>query len=285
MGDIANVPLYSSEEVYRPIFERDSALLEVQIGCSWGRCKFCDFPNDGYREIPLEEIEMKAQQLAPQVQGKTRMFLLGANPMHYTAVKLLKIFQIVLRYMPWIEEFSMYSRYTDVLGKTDQELQLLHECGLKELHIGMETGYQHLLDYMDKGVRIPAAELACKQLREHGIDYTFTMISGLGGQNMSPEHAYHSAVFLNRTQPKRLWISRLLVWPHTPLAALVSRGEFHELTPKQRLEELQRLTDMLELEDCEFVDSTVLDKYTLRAYLPTQLPWLRGMIARLRETG
>lgn len=70
MGDIANVPLYSSEEVYRPIFEQDSALLEVQIGCSWGRCKFCDFPNDGYRELPLEEIELKAQQLAPHAQER-----------------------------------------------------------------------------------------------------------------------------------------------------------------------------------------------------------------------
>lgn len=285
MSEITNVPLYSSEEVYRPIFEEDSALLEVQIGCSWGRCKFCDFPNDGHREMSLEEVEAKAQQLIPYAQGKSRLFLLGANPMHYPAVHLLKIFRIVYRYMPWIEEIAMYARYADVLGKTDQELELLHECGLKELHIGMETGYQRLLDYMDKGIRIPAAELACKQLRKHGIDYTFTMISGLGGQNMSPEHAYFSAAFLNKTQPRRLWITRLLVWPHTPLAALVNRGEFHELTPKQRLEELQRLTNMLELEDCEFVDSTVLDKYTLRAHLPAQLPWLRGAIQHLRENG
>jgi radical SAM superfamily enzyme YgiQ (UPF0313 family) len=276
-----NVPLYSTQEVYRPVFEEKSALLEVQVGCSWRRCKFCDFPHDGYRVFTLEEIDAKARQLAPLAQGSRRIFLLGANAFHRPARELLQIFQIVYKYMPWIEEISMYARYTDVLEKTDQELQLLHECGLAELHIGMESGYQKLLDYMDKGVRVEDAKLACRRLREAGIAYTFTMICGLGGQNMSVEHAYHSALFLNDTQPKRLWILGLLLWPNTPLATLVEKGEFRQLTLKQRLEELGRMVDMLELNDCHFVDSTVLNKYTLQAHLPEELPQLRGAIQAL----
>ena len=90
-----DVPLYSTQEVYRPVFEEKSALLEVQVGCSWRRCKFCDFPHDGYRMFTLDEIDAKARQLAVLAQGSRRLFLLGANAFHRPARELLQIFQIV----------------------------------------------------------------------------------------------------------------------------------------------------------------------------------------------
>ena len=52
--------LYTEKEVYRPFWEKDSALLETELGCSWHKCAFCDFTKDDFYIFPLEEIEKKA---------------------------------------------------------------------------------------------------------------------------------------------------------------------------------------------------------------------------------
>ena len=49
--------LYTEKEVYRPFWEKDSALLETELGCSWHKCAFCDFTKDDFYIFPLEEIE------------------------------------------------------------------------------------------------------------------------------------------------------------------------------------------------------------------------------------
>ena len=40
--------MYSSDTVYPPPLEIKSALLEITTGCSYRRCKFCDFPKDTF---------------------------------------------------------------------------------------------------------------------------------------------------------------------------------------------------------------------------------------------
>ena len=49
--------LYSHDTVYRPPHEEESALLEVALGCSWGKCLFCDFARDRFFVHPMEKIE------------------------------------------------------------------------------------------------------------------------------------------------------------------------------------------------------------------------------------
>ena len=55
--------LYTEKEVYRPFWEKDSALLETELGCSWHKCAFCDFTKDDFYIFPLEEIEKKADNI------------------------------------------------------------------------------------------------------------------------------------------------------------------------------------------------------------------------------
>ena len=50
--------LYTEKEVYRPFWEKDSALLETELGCSWHKCAFCDFTKDDFYIFPLEELSL-----------------------------------------------------------------------------------------------------------------------------------------------------------------------------------------------------------------------------------
>lgn len=264
------VRLFSREEIYRPIWEQDAAPLEVQIGCGWHRCKFCDFANDPLHVFSLPEIDAKAQMLAAALPNADRVFLLGENPFMLPSDMLLGIFDIISNRLPHASQISMYARFDDVLRKTDSELEELADNGLCQLHIGLESGCQEILDFFDKGIRIDEALKACRRLHEHGIDFAFTMIAGLGGKQLTFEHASDSAAFLNSAQPKAIWVTGLLVWPNTPLAQMVADGSFQQLTFRERLEEMRAMVAGMEMEDCTFVDSTVLGTYTLQAELPAQ---------------
>ncbi len=134
------VSLYTGEEIYRPFWENDSALLEVQLGCGWRKCKFCDFARDTFHLFPLEEIEAKVRLLVPYAQGRKRIFFLGENPFMLSTEKLMAIFDYIEMYMPWIEEVSMYARFDDVLRKSLDELKALRMRGLVNLHMGLESG-------------------------------------------------------------------------------------------------------------------------------------------------
>ena len=119
--------LYTEKEVYRPFWEKDSALLETELGCSWHKCAFCDFTKDDFYIFPLEEIEKKAKMLVPYAKAKRRIFLLGENPFVMDTGKILAIIGYVERYMPWIHEISMYARVDDVLRKDERELLVLRK--------------------------------------------------------------------------------------------------------------------------------------------------------------
>ncbi|MBQ9067894.1 MAG: radical SAM protein [Eggerthellaceae bacterium] len=267
---LREVTLYTGDEIYLPIWENDSAALEVQLGCSWHRCKFCDFANDPYHVFSLPEIEAKAQMLQPFAEGKDRLFLLGENPFSQPMDRLEWIFNIRDRWLPGLTKVAMYARFDDVLRKSDAEIGALKERGLVELHMGLESGSQQVLDLMDKGISTLQALRACERLHRIGVDFSFTMMAGAGGRALSADHARESAAFLNASQPKRVWVTGLLVWENTPLARMVEQGQFAPCSFEQRLREMRDMVAAMDMEDCTFVDSTVLGQYTIQGHLPEQ---------------
>ena len=274
---------FTGEEIYLPIWEEGSVPLEVQLGCSWHRCKFCDFANDPRHVFSLQEVAAKAQMLAPYMQDRPRAFLLGENALMLPTNHLLEVLDIIEYYLPNVYQVSSYARFDDVIRKSMGELEELAGKGLCELHIGLESGCQEALDFMDKGIDLNEALQACERLRLLGIDYSFTMIAGLGGVELSDRHARESAAFLNAAQPKRIWITGLLLWPDTPLFQIAEAGGFAQLTFRQRLRETRDMVSGLDLRDCTFVDSTVLGDCTVQGHLPDQKDAILAAMDKLLE--
>lgn len=260
--------LYTEKEVYRPFWEKDSALLETELGCSWHKCAFCDFTKDDFYIFPLEEIEKKAKMLVPYAKAKRRIFLLGENPFVMDTGKILAITGYVERYMPWIHEISMYARVDDVLRKDERELLVLREKGICHLHIGIESGNAKVLKQMNKGVTPEQGIEACERLHRAGITYSVTVIPGLGGKKMSEEHAEDTAKFLNVIQPERIWMIGLKIWNDTELYKQYNQGLFVPLDLRSRMMEAKKILENLKMSDCIFADTTVLNKYTVIGKLP-----------------
>lgn len=263
-----NYSLYSAEVVYRPPQEKDSALLEVTSGCSYRKCTFCDFARDPFRIFTLPEIEYKAQLLRSVIGNKTRLFLLGQNPFVLSQRRLKEILLTVKQYLPSVEEISMYARVDDINRKSNEELKELKSLGLMDLHIGVETGSDLILEKCCKGFVLDEMLAAFDALEKAGIGYSVTSIIGLGGRSLSEINALETASLYNRIRPIWIWCMALKLWEDTPLYNRFKAGEFDMLTPVEMLLEEKLMLENMHTENCYFVDSTALNKYTLFGYLP-----------------
>lgn len=273
--------IYTHEEIYRPPQEDSSACLEVALGCSWGKCKFCDFAKDKFQIHPMSKIEWNLRMLGRLEPEKTRLFFLGENAFVLSFEQLSKIIEMTHTFMPNIREFSMYARIDDVLRKTPEELKKLREMGICDLHIGVESGSDPILLMMNKGVSSFDMIQAFKELDDAGIGYYITIILGLGGKDYRNLHALETARLLNRLHPKCIWALKLKVWENTPLEKMIKRGEFTPMTSYQILFEERMLLESLILTDCFFMDTTVMDRYTIQGFLPEGKEAMLQMINRL----
>ena len=232
--------LYTSDTIYRPPLERDSAFLEVAAGCSWHRCRFCDFSRDEFRVFSPDEIRDKLRLLGQTAGDRTRLFLLGCNAFCLSFERLRTLLLEVQAAMPRVREVSMYARADDILRKTPQELAALHELSLCDLHVGVESGSAAVLQLMDKGV-------TPDELRR----------------------ALETARLYNEIRPKSIWCMALQIFPGAPLYADIQNRLFEPLSPREALaEEGLMLRHMTAAGPCLFVDSTALQKYTLMGRLP-----------------
>lgn len=277
--------LYSSDTVYRPPLERDSAFLEVASGCSWGRCRFCDFSRDRFHVFSQAEIDQKLRALAAVSADKTRLFALGCNVFCLSFERLRTLLLAVAQHMPNVREVAMYARADDILRKTPDELAALRRLSLCDVHVGVESGSAAVLRLMDKGVGPDDLRRAFAMLDAAGIGYHVTSIPGLGGQALSRENALETARLYNEIHPKSIWCMALQIFSGTPLHTDIERGLFIPLTPAQALAEEALMLRHMELAGpCLFVDSTALQKYTLMGRLPQDRQDLLDAIdALLRE--
>ena len=262
--------IYSHDTIYMPPQEEGAATLEVALGCSWHKCTFCDFARDAFCIHPLDKIEHNIQILGQLQPENTRLFLLGENAFVMSMAHLLAILELKDRYMPNVRTFGMYSRIDDILARTPQQLRMLRNLGLTALHIGIESGSDSILHARNKGICTSQILEALTMLDTAEIDYHITIIPGLGGRTYSRLHALETAALLNRIHPKSIWCLKLKLWEGTPLYKEAQRGLFDMMSPEEILLEERLMLENLTLKDCLFIDSTVLDTYTIQGMLPEQ---------------
>lgn len=169
--------------IWRPPYEASSLLLEVTAGCSHHKCKFCTLYEDlpfQFRMSPMERIEADLKEAGKQLklwgEGRvSRTFLTGANPFVLKASRLIKIADRIQQSLPENKTIGCFSRVTDIGLKTDQELLMLRKAGYDGLTIGIETGDDEVLKFMNKGCRRQDILSQCRRLDKAGIRYHYPM--------------------------------------------------------------------------------------------------------------
>ncbi len=181
---------------------------------------------------------------------------------------------------PTIERVTCYARAATILKKTPEGLSQLHSAGLSRLHVGLETGDEELLKFIDKGVSTEEMIDAGLRVKNAGITLSEFVILGLGGEERWREHAKGTADVLNRINPDFIRVRTLGVVPGTPLHEALIRGEFKELSSKGILKEEKRFLEHLDVTS-EFVSDHMSNYLPLNGKLPESKVMMLDQLARV----
>ena len=144
---------------YRPPFEANSLLLQVTAGCSHNKCTFCTM----YKDVPfevesMEQIEADLREARGRRKRIKKVFLENGDPFVLSADKLKQIAEKIEEIIPEVENISMFATIKNIIDKTDDELKELRKLKINNLNVGIESGLEEAVEFMNKGYTVEVAK-------------------------------------------------------------------------------------------------------------------------------
>jgi radical SAM superfamily enzyme YgiQ (UPF0313 family) len=159
---------------------------------------------------------------------------------------LVEAIEYLKENFPGIERITSYARAKTVSKKSAAAMAALRKAGLTRLHMGLETGDDALLKKIHKGVTAREQVEAGRKIMDADIELSEYIMPGLGGVEMTDQHALNTALVLNRISPHYIRSRTFAPIPGTPLAEDYARGDFRFLPPHGLLREIGRLIENLD---------------------------------------
>jgi len=238
------------EPVFRPPSEARSLILPVTDGCSWNKCTFCEMytaPQKAFRARDESEVlESIARTGAQWGSDVHRVFLADGDALVLPTRRLLAILAAIRQHLPSVRRVSSYCLPRNLRKKSADELRELAAAGLRMVYVGAESGDDEVLARVNKGETFASTCEALDKLGAAGIRRSVMILNGLGGPQLSLQHADNSARLLNLTQPEYV-ATLVLSFPHGD--ARLRRGfpGWRALTPPELFAEMERFITGLEL--------------------------------------
>ena len=288
--------------IWRPPYEASSLLLEVTAGCTH-KCKFCTLYNDlpfKFRISPLEDVESDLQEaqlwstdpiamLTARLQGLPkperiqRAFLTGANPFVLKCERLMAIADLIRQYVPSIKTIGCFARITDVTLKSDEELASLHRAGYDGLTIGIETGDDEALKFMNKGYAAADIVKQCQRLDRAGIHYSFFYLVSISGAGRGEIGAKATADVCNQLHPTLIGVNMLTIYPDSELYQEIQRGNWKEESEIEKYKEIRTLLESLEI-PTQFAALGASNAFQFQGTLPEDKEALAAALDKIIET-
>lgn len=243
-------PLNYIEPVFRPPSEWKSLILQVTNGCSWNKCTFCDMytaENKKFRPKKLEDIEAELKTIKNQNLPVARVFLADGDAMMLPFNRLKDILLLIKKYFPNNSRVSSYCLPRNLKNKTVEQLTELKDLGLKILYVGCESGDDEVLRLIEKGEDFQSSLDALVKIKSAGLKSSVMILNGLGGPELSKQHAVNSARLMNEAQPD--YLSTLVVsFPFgEERFAQNFNGTFRLLDQQELFQEMETLLSHLDL--------------------------------------
>ena len=219
----------------RPPSEASSLLIRVNRNCPWNRCTFCSiYKKRKFSLRPVEDVlrdidtvhrfitalqdpdtarTSRGRELSPGDEpafhaarswlagGMESVFLQDADGLVIRPGNLIRILRHVKDRFPGVQRITCYARSDSVARIDERTLREIAAAGLNRIHIGMETASDTLLGLVRKGVTKEIHVRAGIAVKNAGIELSEYVLTGLGGRELSREHAVETADALNRINP------------------------------------------------------------------------------------
>jgi hypothetical protein len=237
--------------------------ITIKAGHSGGMQKVVgmvlkDPPNESFRNVALWLLG-----------GGENIFLQDANSLVMKTADLGQVIVCLKTAFPKAKRITSYARSLSLAAKKPLELIQLRQAGLSRLHVGLESGYDPVLEFMNKGETAAQHIKGGRQVVEAGISLSEYVILGLGGKHLSTLHAKHSAQVLNEIDPEFIRLRTLIVNSKVPLSSEIYIGKFVRASDEEIIRE-ERI----------FLENLTVRSNYVSDHISNLLPELEGQLPR-----
>lgn len=193
--------------------------------------------------------------------GMTSIFLQDANSLIIKPDDLIDILNHLKKRFYWVERVTSYARSHTISRINDPDLKAIREAGLDRIHIGLESGSDKVLKMVRKGVTKEQHIKAGLKVKKAGMELSEYVMPGLGGKDLSEEHARETADALNRINPDFIRLRTLAIPNNIPLYEDWTAGRFQKCTDQEMVKEI-----LLFIESLDGIESVVKSDHILNLF-------------------
>lgn len=257
-------------QVIRPPSEANSYLLQITHGCSWNKCTFCPaYLDKPYKVRPFTEIAEDIRMARVAFPEVRRVFLCDGDALTLSMNRLLPILDLLNETFPELRRIGIYFNARDILSKSEAEIQQLVQRKLIIGYIGLESGSDRVLKRVCKGATAQEMIAAVLKAQQNGMKISVIGLLGLGGIDLSEEHATETAAAVSAMRPRYFSLLTLMIVKGTPLYKDLKSGTFILPDEKGLLREMRTIIRDIETE------KTIFRTNHASNYLP-----LEGILSR-----
>ena len=191
--------------------------------------------NSCYRQVALWALH-----------GRGTVFIQDANSLILPTDTLVKALRYLKERIPGVHRITSYARSSTLARKSVEELSEIHQAGLDRIHIGLESGSDQVLKFVQKGTTARQQIEAGQKVIAAGMTVSEYIMPGLGGQTWSAEHATETARVLNEINPHYIRLRSLRILPRSPLSQEKSQGRLIPLHDDEIVKEIRLFIESLE---------------------------------------
>ena len=213
--------------------------------------------------------------------GGKSVFLQDANSIIMKTEDLVEVLKYIKMIFPFVDRITSYGRSKTAAKKTVEDFVKLKAAGLSRIHVGMESGYDPVLEFIKKGETAADHIAGGKRIMAGGISLCEYIIPGMGGDKWSTEHAKQTAEVLNEINPDYIRLRSLQVREGTALYTMMKEGLFTPLADEDVLKEIRLLLENLHCRDTYVVSDHILNLLQeIEGKLPNDKERMLGTIDR-----
>ena len=225
-----------------------AVVLQATFGCSWSRCTFCSFYQDRAFEVrppAAFDAHLTAVRalLGRDAEARRGVFLADGNALVLANARLRPVFAAARATFP----NRPFAGFVDVFSgerKPVDDWRELRALGLARVAIGVETGHDPLLAYLNKPGGADAAADFVALLKSAGLSLQVILMAGVGGRRFAGGHERDTARLLARlplTEGDVVYLSPFVVQPGSAYEARAAAEGLAPLAPEERSAQLERL--------------------------------------------
>ena len=170
--------------------------------------------------------------------GASTAFLQDADSMSMRPREFIAVLKHLRQTLISLIRVTSYTRSKTLCKRKPEELRMIREAGLDRVHIGLESGDDEVLAFVNKGVTSAEQILGGRKAVAAGFQVSEYWMPDLGGRERRSQHAGNTARVLSAINPHYIRSRPLVPRPGTPLFDEVAQGRLHLSSPHERLEEL-----------------------------------------------